>query len=317
MKIKISVILTVHNVEKYIKETILSLVNQNFTDYEIIVLDDGSVDKTFSLAKKYSDNFSFIKLHSLSGVRGGKLRDEGFKLSKGEYVIFLEGGDIFHEDFLYKMYEKIKTEKADICICNTLEFLGNKKNVLRRYFHHSIPYSWAWDKMIKRTLIENNKIVFSSLNSANYLLFTSIAYFLAKKIVRIDDYFVYKRIRDDFLTSSRNDENIFEALLELKENLEKRQIASSFEDNFKIIAMQSVVRYYNAIKEKNKRYVIFKAIKEYEKDFKVLSLEKIEKEYLLDYQIYKKAVLTNSFLSFILQAKFLNFKKKNSKYETC
>jgi len=311
MKTKISVILTTYNVEKYIKESIMSLINQNFTDYEVIVLDDGSKDKTLEIVKKYSDNFDFIKLRSYENLKGGTLRDEGFKASKGEYIIFLDGVDIFHEDLLYKMYEKIKTEKADICICNSFEFLGNKKNILKRHFHKTLPYGWAWDKLIKRSLIEKNKEVFSSLKSANNILFASLSCFLAQKIVKIDDCLVYRRIMDDSLTLNRNDENVFEALLELKENLEKQGIYEKLEKDFKLVAMQSIVHYYGMIKEKNKRFLIFKAIKEYEKDFHILALGNVIKEYTKDFEIYKRAVLVNSFLSFRIQLKLFGLKKEN------
>ena len=310
MKIRISVILIAHNVEKYVNDSILSLINQNFTDYEVIILDDCSTDKTFEIAKKYADNFDFIKLYSYPHIKGGVLREEGFKLSKGEYVIFLEGEDIFHEDFLYKMYEKIKTEGAEVAICNSFEFLGSKKNILKKHHHKAVPYTWAWDKLVKRSLIEKNKIVFSSIDSANDILFTSIACFLASKIVKLDDYLVYKRIRDDSLISNRNEENIFTALLEVKENLEKRGVFDKFENDFKIIALQAIVWHYSTMKDKNKRFIIFKAIKEYEKDFHILSLKNVSKEYILDFELYKKAVTINSFFNFKLQAKFLNFKKK-------
>lgn len=310
MKTRISVILTTHNVEKYLKESILSLINQNFTDYEILIVDDNSADKTPDIAKKYSENFDFIRFHSFSNIKGGKLMDEAFKLSKGEYVIFLNGDDIFHEDFLYKMYEKIKLEQADIAICNSYEFLGNKKNILKRNFHKSLPYTWAWDKLVKRSLIEKNKIVFSSLESANEILFTSVAYFLAQKIAKIDEYYVYRRIRDDAMVSFRNEEDVFTALLELKENLEKRGLFSQFENQFKIIAMQAIIWHYNTMKDKNKKYIIFKAIKEYEKDFHIRDLKDVPKEYLLDMEIYKKAITVGSFFNFKWQTRFFNFKKK-------
>ena len=313
MKTRISVILTAKNVEKYLNDSILSLINQNFTDYEIIIIDDNSSDKTMEIAQKYSKSFDFIKVYSFSKLKGGTLRDEDFKLSKVEYVIFLEGEDIFHEDFLYKMYEKIKTEQAEVAICNSFEFLGNKKNVLKKHFHKSIPYSWAWDKLVKRTLVEKNKIVFSSIASANDILFTSLVCFLASKTVKLDDYLVYKRIRDDSIISNRNEENIFTSLLELKENLEKREIYHQFENNFKIIAMQAIVWHYMTIKDKNKKQIIFKAIKEYEHDFHILNLENISKEYLFDFEFYKKIISTNSFFNFKLQSKLLEFKKKMQK----
>ena len=90
MKKKISIILTTYNIEKYIKDCLLSLINQNFTDYEIIVMDDNSTDLTVSVVEKYERSFDFIHLYKNSHIGAGELRNKGFKLSKGEYVIFLD-----------------------------------------------------------------------------------------------------------------------------------------------------------------------------------------------------------------------------------
>ena len=157
MKVRVSVILTTHNSEKYLKDSILSLVNQNFTEYEIIIADNNSSDNTTLIAKKYAENFDFIKLCSKDGLKDGALKNEAFKLSKGEFVTFQSGDDIFHEDFLYKMYEKIRIDNADIAICNSFEFVENKKNVIKKYFQKTLPYAWAWDKLVRRSLIEKEK----------------------------------------------------------------------------------------------------------------------------------------------------------------
>lgn len=309
MKKKISVILTTYNIEKYIKESLLSLINQNFNDYEIIVLDDGSNDLTLNVIQKYTKSFDFIKLYSFSNLNAGELRNEGIKLSKGEYIIFLDGDDIFHEDFLYRMYEKIKTEKADICICNSFEFSKNKKNILKKHFHKTIPYSWAWDKLIKKSLIEKNKIQFSKLKSSNDILFTYLCCFLSDKIVKIDDILIYRRIRENSLTSNRNEENVFLAVLELQENLKERNIYETFEKEFKIIAMQTILWHYTSSKNKNKMLIIYKAMREYEKDFHIADLNHVNKEYSNDLELYKKAIASNSYFSFKIQNKILDFKK--------
>ena len=157
--IRISAILTTYNLENIISETINSLIGQSFSDFEIIIADDGSSDSTVDIIKKYAQKFDFIKPLFLPHKGCGSARNEGYKLASGKYILFLDGDDVFDCDFLYNMYKKIEEEKADIVICNSKEFVGSIKNIKKTHFHSEYPIGWAWDKMIRKSLIdEYNKL---------------------------------------------------------------------------------------------------------------------------------------------------------------
>ena len=90
---KISVIIPVYNVERYLRECLDSIINQTYRNLEIICIDDGSLDNSINILKDYSkiDNRIFIKQQQNRGP--SKARNEGIKISTGKYLIFVDSDD--------------------------------------------------------------------------------------------------------------------------------------------------------------------------------------------------------------------------------
>ena len=122
MKIKVSVIVPVYNVEKFIDKCLNSLVNQTLKEIEIIVVNDGSPDNSQKVideyVKKYPDKIkSFIK-----GNGGqGSARNMGIEKAVGEYISFVDSDDWLDLDTLEKMYFLAKKDKSDIVICDMVD----------------------------------------------------------------------------------------------------------------------------------------------------------------------------------------------------
>ena len=89
----VSVIIPVFNSEKYIRETIESVFTQKYTDYEIILIDDGSTDRTEEVTKRYLEkrNFYYIKQPNRGPAAA---RNRGIKISRGQYCAFLDADDL-------------------------------------------------------------------------------------------------------------------------------------------------------------------------------------------------------------------------------
>lgn len=106
--IKISILVPVYNVEKYLPRCIESVLSQDFTDYELILVDDGSFDKSGEICDEYSLKYSKIKvLHQKNG--GASLaRLSAFNISTGKYVIFLDSDDYLLPNALTTLYDKIE-----------------------------------------------------------------------------------------------------------------------------------------------------------------------------------------------------------------
>lgn len=113
----ISVIIPVYNVESYIVKTLKSVQMQTFVDYEVIIVDDGSNDKTYEVCSEFIQNdgrFQIIKKEN-GGVSSA--RNIGLKLSKGEYIVFVDGDDVVERDYLSVLYNLITEETIDMGIC--------------------------------------------------------------------------------------------------------------------------------------------------------------------------------------------------------
>lgn len=102
---KISVIIPTYNREKFIGKAIDSVLNQSFTDYEIIVIDDGSTDNTNDVLKGYGDKIKYCYQEN-SGVSAA--RNLGIKAAKGEWVAFLDSDDEWKKDYLTNQMEQVK-----------------------------------------------------------------------------------------------------------------------------------------------------------------------------------------------------------------
>ena len=104
--VKLSVIIPVYNGEKYIEKTLDSLVEQTVEDFEVIIIDDGSDDKTGEIIKKYCDEYvDFFYINQPhSGVYAA--RNTGIKKARGEYIHFLDCGDKLTFESIEKQLEK-------------------------------------------------------------------------------------------------------------------------------------------------------------------------------------------------------------------
>ncbi len=294
--VKVSVVLTTYNLENVVSETINSLIGQSFSDYEIIIVDDGSSDSTSRIIQKYAEKFDFIKPFLLTHQGCGKSRNAGLLKASGKYVIFVDGDDIFDSDFLYNMYKKIEEEKADVCICNSREFEGSIKNIKKTHFHSEYPIGWAWDKMIRKSLIDEYGLKFSDLSSSNDLTFVYCVLFLSKKTVKIPDCLVYRRLRENSVSYLRDEKNAFIALCELKEKLCDLERYDEFENDFQNIALRIIFWLFNSAKTKDKRKKILEYIKYYENYLEILKIKNIKFKNCFNF--YKIAWKSKSELDF-------------------
>ena len=103
---KISVIVPMYNVEKYVGCAIQSLLNQTFTDFEAIFVDDCSTDKTLEIAKGFNDNRIRIVQNAKNFGMPGLVRNIGIDLAKGKYIYFLDSDDAMLPYCLELLYSK-------------------------------------------------------------------------------------------------------------------------------------------------------------------------------------------------------------------
>jgi glycosyltransferase involved in cell wall biosynthesis len=117
---KISIILPVFNGEKYIKNSIESVLNQRFNDFELIIVNDGSTDSTLNIIQGFND--SRIKLITQSNQGPGKARNNALDESKGDYILFLDSDDWFTNDAFQIAYNEAIKFDTDLTFFQMLNY---------------------------------------------------------------------------------------------------------------------------------------------------------------------------------------------------
>ncbi|MGL5000293.1 MAG: glycosyltransferase family 2 protein, partial [Cetobacterium sp.] len=112
----LSVIIPAYNVEKYIKRCVDSVLNQTLKEIEIIIIDDGSTDKTSEICSQLAIQNSRIIYKKVTNGGCSKARNFGIDIAKGDYIAFLDSDDWIDKDMYKDMLEKAETEKADVVI---------------------------------------------------------------------------------------------------------------------------------------------------------------------------------------------------------
>ncbi len=146
---KVSVIVPVYNVEKYLEKCLESLVNQTLEDIEIIVVNDGTKDNSQKIIDKYTKKYP-KKVKGYIKENGGlsSARNYGIKQARGEYIAFVDSDDYVEIDMFEKMYNKAINNEYDVVVCDTIEVDENNGNKV--YKKSNLNYS---NKEIKNYLI--------------------------------------------------------------------------------------------------------------------------------------------------------------------
>lgn len=228
----ISVVVPVYNVAKYLKKSIESIVNQTYTNLEIILVDDGSKDESGEICEDYSLKDSrIIVIHKPNGGLSDA-RNASIKQAKGEYITFVDSDDTIDYDmieFLYDLILKFHT-KMSIC-CQTEIFENtNKKNVIgnneklkltgkeciRRMLYHDIVDTSAWAKLSSTELFKTVKFpkgkIYEDI-ATTYKLFQKCDYVACG----FESKYNYM-VRNDSLTRVNFSENKFQ-LLEMTDKM--------------------------------------------------------------------------------------------------
>lgn len=203
----ISIIVPVYNVEKYLKKCLNSIINQTMQNFEVILINDGSVDSCSSILKNYCEQYNKFNLIEIENSGVAVCRNIGLSTARGEFVVFIDSDDFIAPTFLEKLYRNAMENKSDIAICNYLTYNSkkhkNRPNWLRlksgiyknpkilsalicdtRIHHH------VWNKLFKRSLLIENNITFNNMCFED-VEFTIKAFYFSNSISIIDDHLYY------------------------------------------------------------------------------------------------------------------------------
>ena len=169
---KISIIVPIYNVEKYLEKCIKSILSQTYKNLEIILVDDGSPDKCGMICDKYKEiDDRIIVIHQENkGLSGA--RNTGLKNANGKYVCFIDSDDYINEHMIETLYENLIKTGSDISICDFFQVkenenikikkienavkIMNKQECLKKLLYHKYKLDIVtWNKLYKQELFNN------------------------------------------------------------------------------------------------------------------------------------------------------------------
>lgn len=212
----ISIIIPCYNAEKTIKRCLESVISQTYKNIEIVIINDGSIDKTDSIIKKYI-NDNRIKYYNRSNHGIGKTRNFGIKEATGEYITFLDSDDYLPNDAIDNLYKLAQKNKLDLVVS---DYYVDNKNIKSEKIK-SFPITNVknnpnlifdinlapWNKLYKKELIENIKFEENlKYEDAPFVIESIIK---AKRIGKLDKETYYYVVNPNSETTIR-DERIFD-----------------------------------------------------------------------------------------------------------
>lgn len=241
---KLSIIVPVYGVEKYIDKCLNSLVKQSLKEIEVIVVNDGTKDNSQKIVDKYVKKYpDKIKSYIKENGGQGSARNYGLKKASGEYIGYVDSDDFVEKDMYKKLYNKAKENNYDIVVCgnynvsedyqnkNIDAFINNYNTDLENIFFGKMA---VWNKIYKRDILIKNKLEFKEKVWYEDLAFTLKAIMNSNTFAFIDEPLYDYLIREG---STMNNSNV-------QRNLE---ILDAFNDILSYIKHNKKEEYFSKI----------------------------------------------------------------------
>lgn len=314
---KISVIIPVHNGEKFIWEFIECLSKQTMKEYEAIFIDDCSSDHTEDLLRKAAildKRWHYYRNDRQQGAAYS--RNRGIELSSAPYIQCLDIDDRFEDDLLEQLNDAAYINDADMVMLNRGDFYGFDLNTIKRSRHIfedekelliKSPFSvenqpidfllrcenGTCDRMIRKSMLDKYQIRFQNLKSSNDVFYTVFSTFAAEKIVHTQsmDNLYHRRVHTEpgRISNQRDPICAFQALQKIYHHLKRYNLWNSYCIYFWILALDSLEKQMFCCKDGKRQEEVYKYIQE--KGLFELGIEKDKNYTLLPKEIklqYKK-----------------------------
>lgn len=285
-KYKISIIVPVYNTEKYIERCISSILDQEFNNFQLIIINDGSIDdseKIICKLIKNKDNVIYKKIKN-SGV--AHARNVGLSYATGEYIGFVDSDDYIEKDMYTKMYNIAINKKSEIVCCaynkimkdynkeihpKNVQCFGKSLLKSKNMLFNSNPY--ITQKIFKRELLLKNNISFDEdLRIFEDLLFSYKLFLLSNKICYIDECLYNYNCENESSLTRKFTEKMFDAFPALERLIAfyRSKYNHEFDEALEYVSVRHIsLRYYeNTSSRKLKNKFINEAFKFLNSNFK-------------------------------------------------
>ena len=255
-----SVILPVYNVEKYLAACVDSILAQTFTDFEVILVDDGTKDSSGKICDEYAARDERVKvIHKENGGQASA-RNAGFDAASGECVVFIDSDDFLVSDsFLQDLFDKFKESGADIVLYKHAKYfdaltactysfafadgIDDNDELLLELVKRDAYYGMAWSKSFKRRIATENNVKFDTSLSCEDMDWYFALVSSSEKMAAIDKTYIAYRQREGSVTATIKLKNLVDFILTL-ENWSKRLTTADMSEKKKAALMGAMAKYY-------------------------------------------------------------------------
>ena len=277
MDIKVSVVMAVYNAEKYLRQAVDSLLVQTLKEIELILIDDGSADRSLDILHSYekADSRVCVLENTEESDGAASARNLGVSHAKGEYLSVVDADDFFEPDMLERAYEKARKEKADVVIFDGYRFDDThqvdlcRNTILVRDFVPNgklggsfspdetrddlfrMTLGAAWNCLFSTEIVRVNDLRFASFHHADDLEFVYMAFALAKRIAVLPERLIHYRVNHADTQASMVSlwpDTAWQAMKSLKEQLIRAGVYEKYRVAFIRVAMKYQLFYLNAMK---------------------------------------------------------------------
>lgn len=216
---KVSIIVPVYNVEKYLRKCLDSLINQTLKDIEIICVNDGSKDNSPKILEEYAKKDNRIIVINQENAGLSVARNSGIDIAKGEYIGFVDSDDWIDLDFFEKLYYSATSNDTDIAVGGIIRVTGIKKKKFLNFEKETITdntnlkfelcdvpeKSYVWNKIYKTEKLKEIGLEFEKGIFYEDCIFTPQALFYLGKIVTVPNIYYYYLRRGNSTVKQRGE----------------------------------------------------------------------------------------------------------------
>ena len=262
---KVTIIIPVYNVQKYLEQSVNSVINQTYKNIEIILVDDGSKDDSGKMCDDFAkQDERIVVIHKTNGGLSDA-RNAGLEKATGKYIMFLDSDDFFELDAVEVMYKEIEEKDADYVIGNYInvnesgekwnrpvfdqeKFKPFKLSIDNHFNSFFIMNSGVWNKIFRKEFIDKLSLKFEVGLPAEDAIFTTYCFIKSTKVYYIPNIVFNYRQREGNSISTSCSKKYFEGI-----NKAYRIIYENFRDSHNL-------GYYRYFYAKSMNYSIYKYI---------------------------------------------------------
>ena len=284
-----SIIVPIYDVERYLTQCIESVLAQDYSNYELILVDDGSPDNSIDICTKYAKQYSnIVVIHKINGGLSDA-RNAGIQIARGEYLMFLDSDDYWEGTNILSDLQKIITENNPDVIFNYLKSVypdkivnhyikrdkltGSFQEDFQDLYQDGIYLGFAWTKVIKKEIIFNNHLLFiKGRNFEDIPWSFSLVKHIKDYAIYQNCFYMYRRERKGSISSvvtAKNQVSLFQNLSDVITEIKNMKLNNELLPGLKKYVDDIygyVMKCYNLLSEAEK--IDFLSLKvKYEKEF--------------------------------------------------